>query len=149
MKILFSILTLILITRDCNNTSKSSKTQENGLTITYEASSRGSFEEISVSKDSFSISHDRYRKDITFYKTPSSKWNECLELLNKIEIDKLPNLKAPTSMRQYDGAAHAYLTIKNNKEEIKSSTFDHGFPPDEIKMLVEKLLSLKKLIPKQ
>jgi len=52
-------------------------------------------------------------------------------------------------MRQYDGAAHATLTITRSKEKTKASTFDHGYPPDNIKTLVEKLLSFKKLASKQ
>jgi len=149
MKIILSLLTIILITRDCNNTVVSRNTQEQDITIIYQASSRGSFEEISVSIDSFSITTDRTRKDLTFYKTPSKDWNENLKLLEVIELNQLPNLKAPTSMRQYDGAAHATLIIKNKTEKIQSSTFDHGYPPDEIKALVEKLLSFKKLASKQ
>jgi len=149
MKIILSFLAIILITKDCDTAATSHNTQEQGITIIYQASSRGSFEEITVSKDSFSISSDRAKKDITFYKTTSKDWNESLKLLDAIKLNQLPNLKAPTSMRQYDGAAHATLIIKNDKEEIKSNSFDHGYPPEEIKSLVEKLLSFKKLASKQ
>ena len=149
MKIILSFLAIILITKDCNNTSVALNTQEQDITIIYHASSRGSFEEITVSKDSFSITTDRTRKDIAFYKTPTKDWNDSLKLLEVIEINQLPNLKAPTSMRQYDGAAHATLIIKSNSGKIQTSSFDHGYPPEEIKPLVEKLLSFKKLTSKQ
>ncbi len=154
MKFLISLLAIVLITKECNNKNVSESTslnkkQDLHITIIYKASSRGSFKEITVSKDSFSICNDRNRKDITYYECTTKDWNECLALLEKIEVDKLPNLKAPTSMRQYDGAEHATLTIKNDKEMIQSSTFDHGFPPEEIKALVEKLLSFNKLTSKQ
>jgi hypothetical protein len=149
MKIILSFLVIILITKDCNNNTVSLNTQERDITIIFQASSRGSFEEITVSKDSFSISTNRTRKDITFYKTPTKDWNDILKLLEVIELDQLPNLKAPTSMRQYDGAAHSTLTIKSNSEKVQSSSFDHGYPPEEIKPLVEKLLSFKKLASKQ
>jgi hypothetical protein len=149
MKIILSFLAIILITKDCDTAATSHNTQEQDIAIIYQASSRGSFEEITVSKDSFSISSDRAKKDITFYKTTSKDWNESLKLLDAIKLNQLPNLKAPTSMRQYDGAAHATLIIKNDKEEIKSNSFDHGYPPEEIKSLVEKLLSFKKLASKQ
>lgn len=154
MKFLISLFAIVLITKECNNKTVSesnslNKKQEQYISITYQAATRGTFEEISVSKDSFSICNDRKRKDITYYKNTTKDWNECLELLAKIEVAKLPNLKAPTSMRQYDGAAHAILTIKNDKEEIRSNAFDHGYPPEEIKALVEKLLSFNKLTSKQ
>jgi hypothetical protein len=149
MKIILSFLAIILITTDCNNTAVSHNTQKQDITIIYQASSRGSFEEITVSKDSFSISTNRTRKDITFYRTPTKDWNDSLKLLEVIDLNQLPNLKAPTSMRQYDGAAHATLIIKSNSEKIQTSSFDHGYPPEEIKPLVEKLLSFKKLTSKQ
>ncbi|VAV82969.1 hypothetical protein MNBD_BACTEROID02-255 [hydrothermal vent metagenome] len=149
MKIILSFLAIILITKDCNNTAVSHNTQEQDIIITYQAASRGSFEEITVSKDSFSISTDRTKKNIAFHKTPTKDWDDLLKLLEVIEINQLPNLKAPTSMRQYDGAAHATLIIKKNAEKIQSNSFDHGYPPKEIKPLVEKLLSFKKLASKQ
>jgi hypothetical protein len=41
------------------------------------------------------------------------------------------------------------LIIKDSDEEIRSSTFDHGHPPKEIKELIETLLTLKKMTAKQ
>jgi len=125
------------------------KMQEQNITIMYQASSRGSFEEISVSKDSFSVCNDIYRKLIKSFEYDVKEWNVCLELLNEIDVENLPKIKAPTSMRQYDGAPHATLTIKNDAESIQSNSFDHGHPPEEIKALVEKLLSFKNMTSKQ
>ena len=124
-------------------------TKQEHIVITYQALSRGFFEEISVTKDTFTISYDRNRKLIKSYKHDIKDWNECLALLSLIKVEDLPNIKAPTSMRLYDGAAHATLTIKSETKEIKSNSFDHGYPPTEIKALVEKLLSFKKTVSKQ
>jgi hypothetical protein len=76
-------------------------------------------------------------------------WESCLTLLSKIDLNSLSNLKAPTSMRHVDGAPHATLTVINGDKEIRSSTFDHGHPPKEIKELIEKLLTFKKQSSKQ
>ena len=152
MKLLFTIFSLILIPKDCNNLSSSFKEllkRQDTITITYLAVSRGFFEEISVSNNSFSICNDLNRKEYKTYECSKKDWNESLELLSKINIQELPKLVAPTSMRQYDGAAHATLIIKDGDNKIKSNTFDHGHPPEEIKALVEKLLSFKKIATKQ
>jgi heat shock protein HslJ len=119
------------------------------IVITYQALSRGFFEEISISKDTLTICNDRDRKQIKSYPFSSNDWNECLELLSKIKTETLSDLKAPTAMRLYDGAAHATLTIKKETKEFQTSSFDHGHPPEEIKALVEKLLYFKKEVSKE
>ena len=152
MKILLIIFSLLLFPKDCNNLSSSFvelQERQESITITYQAVSRGFFEEISISSDSITIGNDFNKKDIKTYKNPKGSWNTCLELLSKIDLDILSELEAPTSMRQYDGAAHATLIIKDGNKEIRSNTFDHGHPPTEIKELVEKLQTFKKLSVKQ
>lgn len=152
MRILIIILSLTFLPKECNNVSTvftELQKRQDTITITYEAVSRGFFEEISVSNNSFSICNDLNRKEFKTYECSEKDWNESLELLSKINIEGLPNLKAPTSMRQYDGAAHATLIIKDGSNKIRSNTFDHGHPPEEIKALVEKLLSFKKIAAKQ
>jgi hypothetical protein len=44
----------------------------------------------------------------------------------------------------YDGAPHATLTIKKKGQTTSSSTFDHGYPPKQLKALVDYMLSFKK-----
>ncbi|WP_347923624.1 hypothetical protein [Pontimicrobium sp. SW4] len=152
MKLLLTILFIFILPKECNNmTSNLTALQErqDTITITYEAVSRGFFEEISVSNNSFSICNDLNRKEYKTYECSEKDWSESLELLSKINIQELPKLVAPTSMRQYDGAAHATLIIKDGDNKIRSNTFDHGHPPEEIKALVEKLLSFKKIAIKQ
>ena len=66
MKILISILSLLVLPTDCNNLSSSFKElqkRQDTITITYEASSRGYFEEISVSNKSFTICNDITKKE--------------------------------------------------------------------------------------
>lgn len=152
MKLLITILSIFIIPKECNNMSSNFtalQERQDTITITYEAVSRGFFEEISISNNSLTTCNDINRKDYETYKSPKESWNECLKLLSKINIDGLPELEAPTSMRHYDGAAHATLIIKDGDKKIRSNTFDHGHPPKEIKELIEKLLALKKMLTKQ
>ena len=60
-----------------------------------------------------------------------------MQELNKIDLENLPNLKAPTEKRFYDGAAIANLNIIYKGKKYQTSNFDHGFPPMEIKRLFE------------
>ena len=139
MKPIIAILALVFIPKECNNASSSLndlQKRQDTIAISYEAVSRGFFEEVSISIDSLTICNDMNRKDYKTYKLSEENWNTCLELLSKIDMDDLPKLEAPTSMRHVDGAPHATLIIKDGDKEIRSSTFDYGHPPEEIKELV-------------
>ncbi len=149
MKFLMTFLMLLFTTKECNDNSKTDSAQTDSITITYQATSRGSFQEVSVSKNSFTLCNDLERKEKSTFNNTEAHWKECLDLLSKIDIEELPDIEAPTSMRHYDGAPHALIIIKNGSEEIRSSTFDHGHPPAKIKTLVEKLLSFKKIASKE
>ena len=138
--------------KECNNMSSrfnDLQKRQDDITITYQAVSRGFFEEISVTNNSVKISNDINRKDDKTYDCSKEDWNECLKLVSEIDLDNLSKLEAPTNYRYVDGAAHATLIIKDGDKEIRSSEFDHGHPPKEIKDLVEKLQSFKKLSSKQ
>lgn len=152
MKLLIAICSLVFIPKQCNAVSSNYtelQKRQDTITITYQAVSRGFFEQISISRNSITISNDLNMKDVKTYNSSTENWKVCLELLSKININGLSELKAPTTYRYTDGAAHATLIIKDGDKETRSSEFDHGHPPQDIKELVEKLQSFKKLSSKQ
>ena len=114
------------------------------IEIQYEALSRGFFENISISNAGISLRIDRNNEHQKLYKIAKQDWQICLNLLEKLNLDDLPKLKAPTSKRFYDGAAHALLSVEINGEKMTTPSFDHGYPPKAIKNLIEHILSLKK-----
>jgi hypothetical protein len=61
-----------------------------------------------------------------------------------IELDSLPTLKAPTEKRFHDGAAIANLDVSYKDKKYKTTSFDHGYPPEAIKKLVTKINSFAK-----
>ena len=67
---------------------------------------------------------------------------ELKSIISKISIDDFLSFKAPTEKRFYDGAPHTVLSISKNKEMYNSQTFDGGFPPKGLEILVNKVLSL-------
>jgi len=76
-------------------------------------------------------------------------WQELLKLAEHIEFKQLSTLQAPTSHRTYDGTAAARLTIKTEDTVWVSSTFDDGYPPQEIAELVYTLLAMEEVLLKE
>lgn len=158
MKLLFSLLAIVIINTECDNNkfddtktnlnSEQSKEMQDATTITYEATTRGFYEIIWISKDSISFSNDRNQIEKVSFPTPENEWDELMTMLNKVDIKSLPNLEAPTAMRHYDGAPFATLMVTQNKLETKTESFDHGHPPKPIETLVNKVLSIKEMVKK-
>ena len=150
MKIIFSLFFLAICSKDCNwGLSQTSIQELDYMTITYEASTRGFYEKTWVTKDSVSFSADRSLNEVIVSKCQSADWNALIGLVKNINLKDLPELEAPTQMHQVDGAAMATLTIKLNKETYQTNIFDHGHPPKAISGLVNKVLSIQKMMPKQ
>lgn len=157
---LFSLLAIFMLNKECDqnkttdvksttvNSEQISKVDQDNTTIWYEATTRGFYEKIWITKDSITVTNDRNQKEKMSYKTQESDWNELMSLLKEINLKSLPDLEAPTSMRHYDGAAIATLGVTKDKEEIKSNSFDHGHPPKTIESLVNKMISMRKKFEK-
>lgn len=123
--------------------TKVDENQEKGMSVEYEAMSRGYFLKIVYRGNSISVGKDR--NDLSQNKTiklSSLEENELNQMLTKFDPKTLPNLKWPTEKRYYDGAAHANLIIIKDGETYTGAGFDHGFPPKEIEKLVQKLISI-------
>ena len=128
-------------TLDNQNPITKKTLQNNDTTIEYSASTRGYFLSIAVNEELISIQNERDGKIVT---KPCSEeiWSNLTTVLSAIDLTTISDLKAPTDARQYDGAPFGLLKIKQADNTYQSSNFDHGFPPEEIKALVELILSL-------
>lgn len=148
MKLLISCFTLIVFATNChskktalNNSNETTSTQSE-VVISYSANTRGFFQELILKQNSLTEFKDREKLNEIASDLDTNDWKECLRLLDQIELKNLPNLISPTNYRQYDGAAFAQLTVIQKGDTIQSSGFDHKYPPDEIKPLVEYILSI-------
>ena len=131
-------------------TKKSDVVKDNYNTaITYQSSSRGSFEYIHISKSNVAISTDRSLKTIDKYNCEEKNWEELNRLIEACDMETFQELKAPTEKRFYDGAAAATLAIQLGDIEYRTPEFDHGNPPQEIEAIVNKVLSIKENTVKQ
>lgn len=108
-------------------------------TIEYTAMSRGFFQEIIVNDNTISIKNDRNSEPVI--KNCSEEfWNEIMQNIKSIDIKSISSLVAPTEKRMVDGAAHANIKITVDGKTYETQEFDHGFPPEDIKSLCEKIL---------
>jgi hypothetical protein len=133
------------VSEQVKQTTESDMTQnkvQTGTKVEYEATTRGFFCKIVFQNNQIMVSDDRNNPDkgslVILTKEEAS---EISNLVKAVNIDELPNLKAPSEARTYDGAAHANLTITSNGTVYTGAGFDAGNPPSAIAKLVSKLVS--------
>jgi hypothetical protein len=157
MKTLFILLSILFLNKDCSdnksmdstlNAENTSMMQEN-TSISYEETTRGFYERVWITKDSITVTNDRNHNEKINVSTPGAAWNELMAILNTVNISELPNLEAPTTLRHHDGARFTTLSVTQNQLETSTASFDHGHPPKAIETLVNKVLSMRKLVPKK
>ncbi|MFH7014118.1 hypothetical protein ACHRV5_19855 [Flavobacterium sp. FlaQc-52] len=111
--------------------------------IEYSALSRGLYKKILVQNKSVSVTNGRDAEAVES-KIDAAKWNKIVTEFEKINLDNIPKLKAPTEKRFYDGAAIANLKVTTNGKTYETKGFDNGFPPKEIEKLVNLLVDFTK-----
>ena len=140
MKIVSLLLLVICIGTGC---SSQKKTDMTGTQIEYTAMSRGLYKRIVVQDQKVSVTNGRDTEAIVS-QIDNSKWNKIVSEFEKINLDSLSALKAPTEKRFYDGAAIGNLKIIQNPKTYETKGFDNGFPPKEIEKLVNLLTDFDK-----
>nr|WP_314896617.1 hypothetical protein [uncultured Flavobacterium sp.] len=142
MKILSLLFLTIFLGKGCD----SAKAQEiSNAVIEYEANTRGFYQKITVKNQMVTISKDRDGNDKPVpKKIADADWKELVEFFKSVKLDSLATLKAPTEKRFYDGAAIANLKVTYKDKGYETTSFDHGFPPEQIKKFVNKITSFAK-----
>ncbi len=122
---------------------KDDKVAQQFTRLEYEATTRGYYFKTTLENNILTVSKDRNNtqepKKITISSSDASDINA---LLDKVALETLADLKAPSEKRFTDGAPFAKITIFKNGKSYESQDFDGGFPPKEIEKLVTKLISL-------
>ncbi len=138
MKILSLLIVMLFVGEGCaGQTLADRKT----VLIAYNASSRGLYRNIVVENQKATIAKSRGEQPVVT-KITDADWKIVVTEFQKIALDSLSKLKAPTKKRFYDGAASANLKIIYKRKTYESQSFDHGFPPEKIKKLVTILVLL-------
>ncbi|WP_281323030.1 hypothetical protein [Flavobacterium aestivum] len=137
MKIISLLFLTLLLGKNCqsqNNLDLST------AKIEYTANSRGLYNNTVVENKTVSVTKTRDGKPVSNSLT-DAQWNTLVREFQKVNLEEIPSLKAPTQKRFHDGAAMANLIITYKGKTYESQTFDNGFPPEKIKNLVNTLLS--------
>jgi hypothetical protein len=140
MKIISLLLLVICIGIGCSSQKKADMTSTE---IEYSAVSRGLYKTVVVKNQTVSITSTRGGEAVES-KIDTEKWNKIVSEFEKINLDSIPNLKAPTEKRFYDGAAIGNLKITQNQKTYETKGFDNGFPPKKIEKLVNLLTDFTK-----
>lgn len=140
------ILSLLFLTIFLGNGCDSAKAQDiETAVIEYTANTRGFYQKITVKNQMLTVSKDRDGNDKAVpTKISDADWKELVDCFKKVELDSLAKLKAPSEKRFHDGAAIANLKITFKDKTYETNSFDHGFPPKEIKKFVNTITSLAK-----
>ena len=120
------------------------KTIQESEVVEYEANTRGYFFKVRYAGGKIGFTRERDSDKMQMMELTKAQVEELNTLLGTVELTKLPDMKAPTEKRLYDGAAMANLKITKGGNEYNSQTFDHGAPPVPIDKFVKKLLSYVK-----
>ncbi|NAS31735.1 hypothetical protein GTQ40_12180 [Flavobacteriaceae bacterium R38] len=139
MKITAFVMLILFAVKGC---AQSSKIDESAIEIEYMAYSRGGFQSVVINSDFIKEKSQRGQEDYISRKYSKKDWKKILNYLAAIDLEALKNLEAPTQKRLFDGAMHASLKIIYKDKTYQSGSFDHGTPPEEIKPLVDHILSL-------
>ena len=142
MKILSLLFLTIFLGKGCEAQKKQDLET---TTIEYVANTRGFYKKIVVQNKTITVSKDRRGIDKPVStKISDADWEKIVAEFQKIDLEGISNLKAPSEKRFYDGAAIANLKIMYQDKTYESASFDHGNAPSEIKKLVDKINALVK-----
>jgi hypothetical protein len=138
------IITLLFLTLILGKNCQSQNNMDLGTAkIEYTANSRGLYNNTVVENKTVSVTKTRDGKPVSNSLT-DVQWNTLISEFQKVNLEEISSLKAPTQKRFHDGAAMANLKITYNGKTYESQTFDNGYPPEKIKNLVNTILSFSK-----
>ena len=140
MKIVSLVSVFLFVLGSCNSQKNAVETKDKmkDIEIQYEANTRGFYQKLVLKNKEISSTNDRNGiENPIVQKVSEADRNALMQEINKVDFENLPNLKAPTEKRFYDGAAISHLKIIYKGKTYQTTDFDHGFPPMEIKNAVE------------
>lgn len=140
MKIITLLFLTLILGKNCQSQNNMDLSTAK---IEYTANSRGLYNNTVVENKTVSVTKTRDGKPVSNSLT-DAQWNVLIKEFQKVNLEEIPSLKAPTQKRFHDGAAMANLKITYKGKTYESQTFDNGFPPDKIKNLVNTIVSFSK-----
>ncbi|VXB37977.1 conserved hypothetical protein [Flavobacterium sp. 9AF] len=128
-------------TETMTSESKEAPSTQNFPVLVYESMSRGFFKKITLENNTIAVQNSRDEEPKI--KTLTGEEVKAIEkAYNSIDVKEIPNLKAPTEKRFYDGAPITNLEVRMDDHIYRSTDFDGGIPPKEIENLVNTILKI-------
>ena len=142
MKLFTMLFLSLFVSKSCESQTKNDlKT----AVLEYTANTRGFYQKITIQDQMVSVSKDRSGNEKpAAVKISDKDWKELVGYFETINLDELQTLKAPTEKRFHDGAAIANLKVTYKDKTYQTAAFDHGYPPEAIKKLVDKINTFAK-----
>ena len=140
MKILSLLLLTLVLGKNCQSQNNFDL---NTAKIEYTANSRGLYNSTVIENKTVSVTKTRDGEPVSSSLT-EQQLDQLISEFQNVDLEEIPNLKAPTEKRFHDGAAMANLKVTYKGKTYESQTFDNGFPPEKIKNLVNTILSFSK-----
>ncbi|POY39978.1 hypothetical protein C3L50_09115 [Flavobacterium alvei] len=142
MKLYAMIFLSLFLGKSCTSQTKNDlKT----AILEYTANTRGFYQKITIQNQMVAVSKDRSGTEKAVEtKISDADWKELISYFETINLDSLATLKAPSEKRFHDGAAIATLEVIHKDKKYKTTSFDHGYPPEAIQKLVTKINSFAK-----
>jgi len=142
MKIISILFLTLFLGKSCDNEQK---LDIKSAIVEYTANTRGFYQKIVIQDQTISVVTDRNSDaNSAPEKISDANWKELIAAFQEIDLEGLPNLKAPSERRFYDGAAIGNLKVTYKDKTYQTDGFDHGTPPIEIARFVTKITSLAK-----
>ena len=150
MKYIFILLSMTLFAKGCNDAGKEAvKSAQDDISIQYEASSRGFYQKIDINKAQFSLTKVRDGKVSAVQEMSEADWAEFVQLLDKIDSEKLKkNYVNPDDLGR-DAVIPAMLTISYKENVVKMIEFGHGNVPEVLRPLMTKIEAMANAVEKQ
>lgn len=144
MKTITIILLSLLFAKSCD--SKAQQDMKN-TNVEYTASTRGYYQHIVITNQTIAVSSERDSKTIpTATKISTADWKILVDEFQKLKLDNIKDLVAPSDKRTYDAAAFAHLKILHQEKKYVSNDFDNGNPPADIAKFTNKVTEIAKKI---
>lgn len=145
MKKYIAIIVMMAVTAmGCSSSGNAQKQADVIITkLEYKAYTRGSNKEVTITRDKVQVKELRLGKNIeATYPLSKDNWNNLVAMAQKMKLEKMESLEAPSKKHQFDGAMAAHLAITADSTIYTSVTFDDGNPPAAIKELVEEITGI-------
>ncbi|WP_046744074.1 hypothetical protein [Kordia zhangzhouensis] len=151
MKFLFYVFSIVILANGCNDGSSkelATKSAQDNITIEYEASSRGFYQKVNLSKENFLLTNTRDGKNTIQQNMTAEDWKEIIQLLDKIDAEKLKNNYVNPDDLGRDAVIPALLTINYKENVVTNVEFGHGNPPKELDALMTKIEAMINAVDK-